>query len=122
MLFEEESAQVTPPAVPEAPVEKVAVEEVPSETSVDETPSFDSSAASEASDQADEMRTWTDNTGKYTVRARLVQVLDGKVRLQKESGRFTTVSFERLSKADLALVQNRVPTIASNAIDRGAEF
>ena len=51
------------------------------------------------------LRTWTDNTGKFQIRARLFAVLDGQVRLLKESGRFTTVPFERLSPADLLYVQ-----------------
>ncbi|HEX4144003.1 MAG TPA: SHD1 domain-containing protein [Pirellulales bacterium] len=62
---------------------------------------------------ADGMRLWTDNTGKHQVRARLVMVLDGKIRLQKETGRFTTVPFERLSLGDLAFVRRQVPTVAS---------
>ncbi len=71
---------------------------------------------------ANEMRLWTDNTGNYTVMARLVVVLDGKVRLQKESGRFTTVPLERLSKPDLAFVQNQPPTVASTTVPRSGEF
>ena len=51
------------------------------------------------------MRVWMNDTGKYRVRARLVVVLDGKVRLQKETGRFTTVPFYRLSVGDLAFVR-----------------
>jgi hypothetical protein len=38
------------------------------------------------------------------VKARLVLVLDGKVRLLKETGRTTTVTLERLSKDDRAYV------------------
>ncbi len=60
----------------------------------------------------DGMRLWTDNTGKYQVRARLVMVHDGKVRLQKETGRFTTVPFQRLSMADLAFVRRLIPALA----------
>jgi hypothetical protein len=62
---------------------------------------------------ADGMRLWTDNTGKHQVRARLVMVLDGKVRLEKETGRFTTVPFERLSMGDLAFVRHQAPAVAS---------
>lgn len=45
------------------------------------------------SDVANSMRTWTDNTGKYHVRARLVKVGDGHVKLLKETGKYTTVPF-----------------------------
>jgi hypothetical protein len=50
------------------------------------------------------LREWTDNSGKFKVNAKLVLVLDGKVRLLKETGRTTTVALERLSKDDRAYV------------------
>ncbi len=46
------------------------------------------------------LRTWTDDTGQFTIRARLVRVEDGKVHLQREDGRTITVPLDRLSKAD----------------------
>lgn len=49
-------------------------------------------------------RQWTDNSGQFRVKARFLAVLDGKVRLLKESGRTTTVSMERLSAADRTYV------------------
>jgi hypothetical protein len=52
----------------------------------------------------DGMRLWTDNTGNYRVTARLVSVTKTHVRLLKDTGKYTTVSFERLSRADLAFV------------------
>jgi hypothetical protein len=72
--------------------------------------------------EAGAMRLWTDNTGKFQVRARLVQVLDGKVRLEKESGRFTTVPMDRLSRPDLAFLRSQAPTVASASMGGGAEF
>ena len=54
------------------------------------------------------MRLWTDNTGKYQVRARLIVVGDRYVRLLKETGKTTTVPFSRLSGSDLAFVQHQV--------------
>ncbi|MEX0676757.1 MAG: SHD1 domain-containing protein [Pirellulales bacterium] len=51
------------------------------------------------------MRLWTDNTGKYHVRARLVVVEATHARLLKENGKYTTVPFERLSRDDLAFVR-----------------
>jgi hypothetical protein len=50
-------------------------------------------------------RTWTDNSGQYRVQGRLILILDGKVRLLKESGRTTTVPLDRLSPADLNYVE-----------------
>jgi len=51
------------------------------------------------------LRQWTDNSGQFRVQGRLIQLLDGKVRLLKETGRTTTVPLERLSPADLTYVQ-----------------
>lgn len=55
-----------------------------------------------ANDRGDGMRTWTDNTGKYHTRARLVSVTATHVRLLKDNNRYTTVPIERLSRGDLA--------------------
>lgn len=54
------------------------------------------------------LRTWTDNSGQFNVKAKLVLILDGKVRLLKETGRTTTVAIERLSQADRAYVQEAI--------------
>jgi len=54
------------------------------------------------------LREWTDDSGKFTVRAQLVLVLDGKVRLLKETGRTTTVALGRLSKDDRSYVAEAI--------------
>ncbi|QDU25241.1 hypothetical protein ETAA8_03040 [Anatilimnocola aggregata] len=46
------------------------------------------------------MRSWTDNTGTFEVRGRLIAILDGHVRLLKDNGRTTTVPNRRLSTTD----------------------
>ncbi len=66
------------------------------------------------------LRLWTDNTGKFQIRARLFAVLDGEVRLLKETGRFTTVPFERLSAVDLQFVQQSSQVTAASAPARPA--
>jgi hypothetical protein len=50
------------------------------------------------------VREWTDSSGYFRVQGRLVLILEGKVRLLKETGRTTTVPVERLSAADRAYV------------------
>jgi hypothetical protein len=50
------------------------------------------------------VRQWRDNSGQFQTSARLILILDGKVRLLKESGRTTTVPLARLSAADQAYV------------------
>lgn len=68
-----------------------------------------------AVEHANPMRLWTDNTGKYKVMGRLVEVRETSVRILKDNGRYTTVPFERLSRDDLAFVrQHELPVIARN--------
>jgi len=54
------------------------------------------------------LRQWTDNSGQYQVQGRLILIMDGKVRLLKETGRTTTVPLDRLSTADRAYVERVV--------------
>jgi len=53
------------------------------------------------------MRVWVDNTGSYKVNARLVTVGDNTVRLLKDTGKYTTVRFDRLSADDLNFVRQQ---------------
>ena len=47
-----------------------------------------------------EQRNWVDSTGSFSVEATLVEVVDGRVRLEKETGEIIEVPLERLSAAD----------------------
>ncbi|HEX3727115.1 MAG TPA: SHD1 domain-containing protein [Pirellulales bacterium] len=68
-----------------------------------------------ASESAAAMRLWTDNTGKFQIKAQLVTIGKNHVRLLKETGKYTTVTFDRLSRADLVFVRSiSTGTIASN--------
>ena len=49
---------------------------------------------------ASPMRTWTDASGKFKVRASLAGVEDGTVRLRKSDGKTISVPLEKLSEAD----------------------
>ena len=55
---------------------------------------------------ADAMRFWTDITGKYRVRGQMMKILvaEQKVRILKDTGKYTTVPFARLSEADRTFV------------------
>lgn len=64
-------------------------------------------AAEPKSDASEGMRLWTDNTGEFQVRARLVVVGKTHVRLLKDTGKFTTVPYSRLSQTDLAYVRTQ---------------
>lgn len=54
------------------------------------------------------LRQWTDNSGTFNVKAKLVLILDGKVRLLKETGRTTTVAITRLSQADQTYIADAI--------------
>ena len=62
------------------------------------------------------MRTWVDNTGNFQVTAKLVEVLDGKVRLLKDSGKTTTVELGRLSETDVQYVQTLLAQQGSGVV------
>jgi hypothetical protein len=67
-----------------------------------------------------ELRTWTDNTGTFSCRGRIVLLLDGQVRLLKDNGRTTTVPLHRLSAADLEFV-NRQASAQQAAVAQTAQ-
>jgi hypothetical protein len=56
---------------------------------------------------SDDLRLWVDNTGRYSCRGRMVEMLDGQVRLLKDNGRTATVPLSRLSDADLEFVNRQ---------------
>ena len=45
-------------------------------------------------------RTWSDKTGKFKVKAKLLSNAEGKIKLLKEDGLVITVPIDRLSEAD----------------------
>ncbi len=49
---------------------------------------------------ADNVRTWSDTTGKFQIRAKFVEVSDGKVVLEREDGAQVTIPLDKLSEAD----------------------
>lgn len=52
-------------------------------------------------------RKWTDTSGKFTVIASLVEVKDGKAILKKPDGTIVDVPLEKLSKPDLAFIEDQ---------------
>jgi len=51
--------------------------------------------------------TWSDSSGKFKVVAKLVEVGDDYVKLEKEDGQQLTVPFARLSSSDLESAKSR---------------
>jgi hypothetical protein len=60
------------------------------------------------------LRQWTDNSGQFRVQGRLILIMDGKVRLLKETGRTTTVPLDRLSAADRTYIERVVAEYGSD--------
>ena len=60
------------------------------------------------------MRQWVDHSGTFRVQGRLILILEGKVRLLKETGRTTTVPMERLSDADQRYVAEVISRYGSD--------
>jgi hypothetical protein len=58
-----------------------------------------------AAKQAD-MRVWTDSSGTYRIEARLVDFVDGKVRIERKDGKVLTLPLDRLSEADQEYVKS----------------
>lgn len=55
-----------------------------------------------------DMRNWTDATGRYHVRAELVDFKDGQVTLRKENSETVSLPIEKLSPGDRAFVQSLI--------------
>jgi hypothetical protein len=74
-------------------------------------PATESSEKFEAkSDPVKELpRTWKDNTGKFSVDATLIEVLELEVVLEKSDGSRVNVAIERLSDEDKTFLQKRKP-------------
>jgi hypothetical protein len=64
------------------------------------------SAVTPKPEPADAMRVWTDVTGKHQVRGRMKLILadQQKVRILKETGKYTTVPFAKLCQQDRTFV------------------
>jgi hypothetical protein len=55
---------------------------------------------------ADELRTWTDKSGKFSVEAEFVEVASGKVRLKLKDGKTVALSLAKLSEDDRMYVRD----------------
>jgi hypothetical protein len=55
------------------------------------------------------LRTWSDASGNFRVEARLLEVVDGKARLERADGKVIVVPLERLSPADQQIAKSAQP-------------
>ena len=70
--------------------------------------------AVQASHSAPELRSWTDSSGKFTVKAKLISSIDGKVKLEKEDGRVINLTLEELSAKDQQYLEELAKAAAEN--------
>ncbi len=57
-----------------------------------------------AASYGQQMRTWTDSTGRFSIKAKLIGVEDGVVKLQRDDGTEIQIELKKLSKADQQFV------------------
>jgi thiol-disulfide isomerase/thioredoxin len=68
-----------------------------------------------------EERTWTDNSGKHTIKAEIVHVEDNEVTLRKSNGKLVVLLIDKLSAVDQVFIRKqKVPETRSRAEDRRA--
>ncbi len=64
--------------------------------------------AEDKGDEASEFRLWQSASGKGKVKAKFIEVVDGKVRLKKEDGKVVRVTLTKLSLADQRYIEKRL--------------
>lgn len=67
--------------------------------------------------QAQEMRTWTDKTGKYKIEAKLKEIVDGKAILVREGGAVVKIDVKKLSDADQKYIEAHPPEDPDNPFE-----
>ena len=67
-----------------------------------------------------ELRKWTDSTGSFSIEAKFVSLVDGKVSLQTADGELIEVPLDRLSAADKTHATSEAAKAASNPFKRKA--
>jgi hypothetical protein len=67
-------------------------------------------SAGDRSSRKSSIRTWTDKSGKFTIRARFLEISDGNVRLEQADGKTVAIPLEQLSDADRKEAQDAAKT------------
>ena len=110
----------TPPAE-EEPMEEEEEPAPPAEGEQDDLFNFGAVLREPGGFASAELRSWVDNTGRYSCRGRLIRVLDAKVQLLKENGRTTSVPFGRLSQNDLQFVHRQASAQRAEVVGQTAQ-
>jgi len=61
------------------------------------------------------LRTWSDTTDAYKIRARFLEIKDGKVRLERSDGTVMSVPLEKLHERDRRYLETQPPVAAEAA-------
>ena len=67
-------------------------------------------------------RNWKDNTGNFSVRAKLIVIYGDSVRLLKDNGHTSTVPFRRLSETDRQFVADALAKLSRDANTQLVDF
>jgi hypothetical protein len=67
-------------------------------------------------------RNWKDNTGNFSVKAKLIVIYGDSVRLLKDNGNTTTVPFRRLSENDRQYVAEVLVKLSRDANTQLVDF
>ena len=65
------------------------------------------------------LRIWTDSSGTHTIRAALVDVADGQVRLKRSDGSVVTVAIDKLSETDQKWLAKQSPSAGAGESAEG---
>lgn len=68
-----------------------------------------------------ELRTWSDTTGKFKIKAKFVSLAEGTVTLEREDGSELEIELKRLSAADQKVVADAVKAAEDNPFKSKAE-
>ena len=60
------------------------------------------------------LHTWSDKSGRFSIKARLVEITDGKVRLEQEDGTIVAIPLNGLSDADRKFAKDSAKTASDN--------
>ncbi|CAG8490450.1 5943_t:CDS:10 [Dentiscutata erythropus] len=102
----EEERQPRPPAKTKSSSDEAAIKKIQTPTNRI-LPDRPAQAQSKDKPLPSNTRIWTDRTGSFRVEAEFLQLADGKVQLHKLNGIKIAVPIDRMSKKDLAYLEER---------------
>lgn len=80
-----------------------------------------SAGKSEGGEGGAKLRTWSDKSGKFSVKARFVELKDDKVTLEREDGKKVTLSIDKLNDADRKVAEELAAAAEDNPFEPADE-